>query len=109
MPIITNVAECDTLNPSYACLIKPIIKKNCYSCHSDQASQSGSIALDLENFDSFKTYLQLTFRNDGIYGSKFYNTILQTPLIIPMPPDSRLTDNELRLIKRWIDHGALYN
>jgi hypothetical protein len=116
-PPVNNVSTtksvvCDTVNIiSYSCTIKPILKSNCYSCHSMQASDTGNIALDLETFSSFKIYLKLFYRNDSIYGSKFYNTILQSPTTLPMPPapNDKLQSFELRMIKKWIDTGAPEN
>lgn len=107
----TQTAVCDTVNVSYSCLIQPILKNNCYQCHSTSVTDTGALALDLETFQSFKTYLKLFYKNDSIYGSKFYNTILQSPTTLTMPPApaNKLPSNELRMIKKWIDAGAIQN
>jgi len=108
---ISQAVICDTVNVSYSCLIKPILVNNCYVCHSTAASDTGNFALDLETFQSFKTYLKLFYKNDSIYGSKFYNTILQSPTTnrMPPPPDNKLSTYDLRMIKKWIDAGANQN
>ena len=112
--IVTPPAQavvCDTINVSYSCLIQPILKNNCYQCHSTAVTDTGALALDLQTFQSFKTYLKLFYKNDSIYGSKFYNTILQSPTTLTMPPApaSKLPSYELRMIKKWIDAGAIQN
>ena len=106
-----QVVACDTINISYSCMIQPIFKKNCYQCHSTVLTDTGALALDLETFQSFKTYLKLFYKNDSIFGSKFYNTILQSPTTLPMPPapENKLPSAELRMIKKWIDSGAIQN
>ena len=109
-PVIQAVV-CDTINVSYMCVIQPILKNNCYQCHSTAVTDTGALALDLQTFQSFKTYLKLFYKNDSIYGSKFYNTILQSPTTLTMPPApaSKLSPYELRMIKKWIDLGAIQN
>ena len=111
-PPVKNVTvSCDTINISYVCTIKPILGSNCYSCHSSSASDSGKVALDLENFSSLKNYLKLFYRNDSIYGSKFYHVIMQAQLVIPMPPapQAKLSDTDIRFIKKWLNSGAPEN
>jgi hypothetical protein len=102
---------CDTINVSYSCMIQPILNNNCYQCHSTAVTDTGTLALDLQTFQSFKTYLKLFYKNDSIYGSKFYNTIMQSPTTLPMPPApaNKLQSSELRAIKKWIDLGAIQN
>jgi hypothetical protein len=107
----SQAVVCDTINVSYSCMIQPILKNNCYQCHSTAVTDTGALALDLQTFQSFKTYLKLFYKNDSIYGSKFYNTILQSPTTLTMPPApaNKLSPYELRMIKKWIDLGAIQN
>ena len=101
------LATCDTIYVSYTCSVKPILQNNCYSCHSTAVTASGGV--DLENFQSLKNYLKLYYRNDSMYGSKFYNIILQTPGTLSMPPTAKLSTHELSLIKKWLNLGAPEN
>lgn len=108
-PIDNTPAVCDTLNASYAACIKPVFKTYCYQCHSDSASQNGTIAFDIETFSSLKFYLNNYYHNDSIYGSKFYHIIAQTPGVIRMPPTGKLPDEDLTVVLHWLQRGAPQN
>jgi len=106
---IPESASCrDSAAFSYSLYIQPIIRTNCYSCHSTSITQTTG-ALDLENYNSFNNFLKLDFRGDHVFGSMFYNCILQTNGALPMPPSGKLTDCEIKKIKKWIDSGAPNN
>ena len=87
------------------------MKNKCYECHSTTVTDTGVLTLDLETFQSLETYLKLFYKNDSIYGSKFYNTIMQSPTTLPMPPApaNKLQSSELRIIKKWIESGVIQN
>ncbi len=106
-PVIIHPSCSDSIYNSYTISIQPVIKSNCYSCHSTAVTQSGG--LDLEDYNSFKTYLNIDFRGDGVYGSMFYHCIIKAPLSKPMPPTGKLTDCEIKRIKKWIESGAPNN
>ena len=97
-------AGCDTTNVSYKTVIKPLLNNNCYQCHATAVTVNGG--LDLEDFTSLKNYLFLGFRGDGIYGSKFYHTILHSLNALPMPPLYKLDTCSLKQVKGWLELGA---
>ena len=97
---------CDSVHVSYQTCIKPIFISNCYSCHSDIASQSGSVGFDIENFSLLKTYLSYYYHNDSIYGSKFMREINQQSGVLIMPPSYKMPDSSIALIRYWIANGA---
>ena len=97
---------CDSVNVSYQTCIKPIFISNCYSCHSDIASQGGSVGFDIENFSLLKTYLSYYYHNDSIYGSKFMREINQQSGVLVMPPSYKMPDSSIVLIRYWIANGA---
>ncbi len=103
-PVVVN--ECDTANVSYKADIRPILKSNCYSCHSTSATQSGG--LDLEKYASLRAYLQYGFMGDGIFGSKFYHCIAHEKAL-PMPPTYKLDSCDMAKIRVWIRAGAVDN
>ena len=100
---------CDSVNISYKNCIQPVFNSYCYQCHSDSASQNGTIAFDLETFAPLKTYLNLYYQNDSIYGSKFLHVIEQTSGVIYMPPTGKLPQQNITEINWWLKAGAPYN
>ena len=104
-PIIT---DCDSNQITYNSKVKPILKTNCYNCHST-AVTANNPSMDFENFANLKTYMDLHFHLDTSYGSQFYNNILHTLGAKAMPPDKKISACEIRTIKLWIDAGALEN
>jgi hypothetical protein len=100
-------SACDTIAVSYSASVKIILQNNCYSCHSTAVTQNGGF--DVENWTSLKNYLNLSYRGDGIYGSKFFHIVNQDGLVPHMPPTGKLSDCELSKIRSWIRDGALQN
>ncbi|HEU4716492.1 MAG TPA: hypothetical protein VFU15_01610 [Bacteroidia bacterium] len=100
---------CDTLHPSYHNCVVPILKANCYSCHSDSASNHGQSTFDMEDFTLFKNELNLSYQGDTTYGSKFMAIIGQRPLIIHMPPTGKLPQQDINTIQRWVTARAPEN
>ncbi len=104
-PVVTDMA-CDSVNPSYRTCIQPLFKMECYACHSDSASENGTIAFDLENYSALKTYLNYYYRGDSIYGSKFMSVIGQRIGVIHMPPSGPIPPSDINLIQAWVNNGA---
>jgi mono/diheme cytochrome c family protein len=98
--------QCDSLHASYKNCVKPIFVANCYSCHSDTASQGGTIAFDIENFVQLKNYLNYYYHNDSIYGSKFLREINQQTGVLQMPPSYKIEDSDIAIVRYWIANGA---
>src|SRR5258706_1390537 len=85
--------------------IRPILSQQCYSCHSDEAQQSG---------------LRLDMRQNALRGGDYGPVILpgnsaDSKLIkrlvngdggLQMPPTGALPDEEIGLLRAWIDQGA---
>ena len=103
-----SVTDCDSNFITYAKSIKPILKTNCYDCHSSAVTVSNP-SMDFENFANLKSYMDLHFHLDTSYGSQFYNNINHSIDAKAMPPNKKLSTCELRTIKIWIDAGALGN
>ena len=104
----TIIKDCDSSRITYSGKVKPILKTNCYNCHSTAATANNP-SMDFENFANLKTYMDLHFHLDTTYGSQFYNNILHTIGSKAMPPDKKMSACEIRTIKLWIDAGALEN
>src|SRR5258708_1334893 len=85
--------------------IRPILSQQCYRCHGEEAPQSG---------------LRLDLRQNALRGGDYGPVILpgnsaESKLIrrmvngdggLQMPPTGALPDQEIGLIRAWIDQGA---
>ena len=84
---------CDTLNVSYQARIEPIIRTNCYACHSGNAVAGGNIML--EGYANLK----------NVDGARLYGAVSHTSGS-PMPKGgNKLPDCDISAIKKWIDSG----
>ena len=85
--------------------IRPLLSANCYSCHGSEVQQSG-LRLDLR---------QNALRG-GDYGpvivpgnsaeSKLTRRLVSGDGGLQMPPTGALTDEEIGILRAWIDQGA---
>ena len=85
--------------------VRPILAQNCYSCHGLEAQQSG-LRLDLR---------QPALRG-GDYGpvitpgnsadSKLIKRLVHGDGGLQMPPTGALSDDEIGILRAWIDQGA---
>lgn len=87
--------------------IKPILKKNCYQCHSEErGKEKGGYVFD--NLKRFKKDIGVNLQIEpGSPGeSHFFEVIAQPDAKHHMPPKGSLSQNEIDLIRRWILEGA---
>ncbi|HEY1172035.1 MAG TPA: c-type cytochrome domain-containing protein [Verrucomicrobiae bacterium] len=87
--------------------IVPIFRNNCFKCHSQDTSKGD---LDLSTFGAA---LKGGSSGSGLSsgdpdGSKLFKVVAHTEEP-KMPPNSKITDKELELIKKWIAGGLLEN
>ncbi len=91
-----NAFNCDTAQSKYSTTVLPIISASCYSCHSGNFP-SGGIKLD--------TYLGLKTNIAKVYGA-----ISHSSGFVPMPQSApKLSDCNIKAVKKWMDDGALQN
>jgi hypothetical protein len=89
--------------------VRPILEENCYSCHGPEKQRSG-LRLDVKS-EAFRG-------GDGWGPSLIAGNANESPLIelvtseddsLRMPPEGEpLTEEEIRILTRWIDEGALW-
>jgi ankyrin repeat protein len=94
-----------TIKVDYEKDIQPLLAQKCYSCHGEEAQQSG-LRLDRR---------QNAFRG-GDYGpvivvgdsakSKLIHRVANGDGGLQMPPSGPLTTEEIGLLRAWIDQGA---
>src|SRR5690349_6279511 len=85
--------------------VQPILAQKCYSCHGEEAQQSG---------------LRLDKRQNALRGGDYGPVIIvgksaESKIIrrlvngdggLQMPPTGPLTDEEIGILRAWIDQGA---
>ncbi|HVA98549.1 MAG TPA: hypothetical protein VNG53_06610 [Bacteroidia bacterium] len=89
---------CDTTSaPSYSAKVKPILSNYCYSCHNSSTA-GGGIVLD--------TYAGVqSAANSG----QLVGGTAQLNGYIPMPPNTKISQCNIRQIELWVNQGALNN
>jgi len=84
----------NSINPTFAKVIKPMVDVNCLGCHQP-GSVSGGILLN--------TYAMVKVQVDN---GKLWGAVNHVAGYSPMPEARKLSDCELTAIKNWIGKGA---
>ena len=85
--------------------IKPLLAQKCYSCHGPEVQQAG-LRLDLrQNALRGGDYGPVIKIGDSA-DSKLIRRVVDGDGGIQMPPTGPLTDEEIGLLRAWIDQGA---
>ena len=90
--------------------IRPILSDNCFACHGpDEKHRMANLRLDIKEgiFADRGGHPVITPGNSA--GSRLYQRISATEKAKRMPPpfsELSLTDQQVDLIKKWIDQGA---
>ena len=100
-PLTADTSQTENFK-SFASDVQPILNKHCVSCHNTQ-NPSGSVNLETYN----KVKIIVVPKNSE--SSLLYGVISHTAGY-PMPPSgSKIPQQEIDIIKDWIDEGALDN
>jgi hypothetical protein len=95
---IVETGICDTLTPSFAADVLPVIQINCAfgGCH-DSGTSSGGYVLE--------THAQITGSISAVWPAMNHNGAFS-----PMPKfAAKLSDSTIQVISCWIDQGKLDN
>ena len=85
--------------------VRPILAQNCYSCHGPEAQQSG-LRLDLrQNALRGGDYGPVIIPGDSA-ASKLIRRLVDGDGGVQMPPTGPLSNEEIGIIRAWIDQGA---
>src|SRR5215831_4128154 len=85
--------------------IQPLLAQNCYSCHGPEVQQAG-LRLDLrQNALRGGDYGPVIKIGDSA-ASKLIRRVVDGDGGLQMPPTGALTDDEIGLLRAWIDQGA---
>lgn len=103
-PIVSTSGEpMATEKITYQNIVDQIITPDCQRCHNKNKQKGG---LDLTNPSKFMNKIGLIVPGDA-ENSSFYQAIEIDSLgFSDMPPDSPLTQDQIDLVKAWIDQGA---
>jgi hypothetical protein len=93
---------------SFSKHVQPLFQQTCVAAGCHGGSQpAANLDLQLDAWHSIKNYLPpLVLVNNGSK-SPLYIDIAGTPQL--MPPNQRLTQNQIDGVKKWIDEGANNN
>src|SRR5450755_2462532 len=98
--------DCNTQNISYSLNVVPILKSNCYKCHSS-GNSVGSYGHLLDNYDSL---IPFTIRDANTHISFLEGAITHTPGYLAMPyMDGKLDTCAIKQIQAWITQGRPNN
>lgn len=113
------VSVCDTLNMSYSQNVVPILKNNCYSCHStgNIVGSNGILLDNLKNVQGWATIIIIDSTNyPGTADSSYLvGNIKHFPPsssihFTPMPYMKHSLDNcSINQIAAWVNQGAKNN
>jgi hypothetical protein len=88
--------------------IAPILKKNCYECHSEEKKKekAGEVFDNLKRF-SHDIGVNLQIEPGSPANSHFYEVISDPDVKHHMPPKGPLPQADQEKIRKWIEEGAI--
>jgi hypothetical protein len=99
--------NCDTLKMSYSQNVVPILKNNCYPCHS-MGNTVGSIGILLDNYKNLMNYVDTVNVNLSLLvGDIRHDPSNSAITFTPMPyMKPKLDDCSINQIVAWVNQGA---
>ncbi|MSQ95793.1 MAG: hypothetical protein EXR98_14725 [Gemmataceae bacterium] len=85
-----------------AAKVKAIFHERCYECHKFDVGKGGIRILHHRNLLNVRKVV-LPGSADG---SKLFQRLVTDDVDLRMPPDERLTDEDIETIRSWIEEGA---
>lgn len=88
--------------------VRPLLVNNCYNCHSADHKEAGGLRVD-----DHKAILQGGRRGLAVNVGRPADSLLikavsHTDAKLKMPPDNRLTDEQIGILSQWIQDGAVW-
>lgn len=104
LPPAPVIEVCDTNKFTFSETIKPILKENCYPCHSEANHNTSGSNLNFEDFATLKDFADTT------YNSNIYAVVAHLPFANQMPKNGQKLDPcKILQIKKWVYAGAPNN
>ncbi len=103
---ITGLSRAEDVAPGYSEQVAPLLKKDCAGCHNDD-DREGDLSLE-----SFASLQKGTPEGPALLAGDAANSklirVLTGAADVSMPPEGepRPSDEEIALLKAWIDAGA---
>lgn len=87
--------------------VRPILVQRCYECHSEEAGkQKGGLWLDRKAGWAIGGDAGASIIPGDVDGSLFIHSIRYADEDLQMPPKSKLSDEEVKILEDWIAMGA---
>src|SRR5437899_3853446 len=86
--------------------VQPILRDHCVSCHGPEMQMNG-LRLD-RRADALRGGTQSDIGPGNADGSRLYHRLVGTSVGPQMPPGGPLSDEQIEIIKQWIDEGAAW-
>jgi ankyrin repeat protein len=85
--------------------VRPLLAEKCYGCHGDVVQQSG-LRLDLRQNALWGGDYGPVIQPGNSAGSKLIRRLVNGDGGLQMPPTGALADEEIGILRAWIDQGA---
>jgi ankyrin repeat protein len=85
--------------------VHPLLEQKCFSCHGDDVQQSGLRLDKRQNALRGGDYGPVIIPGDSA-GSKLIRRLVNGDGGLQMPPTGPLSDEEIGILRAWIDQGA---
>ena len=104
---LTDVRADEAANHFFESRIRPLLVARCYRCHSEQADRrEGGLWLDRRDALRAGGDSGPTLVPGDPEASLLIQAVRQTDSDVQMPPDTRLRDDEIADLVRWVRSGA---
>ena len=92
--------------------IRPILSETCYTCHGpDEKTRRAKLRLDIREGAFAERDGYSILKPGDSQGSELFRRVTTSDEDDRMPPrdeDESLTENQIELLRRWIDSGAVW-
>src|SRR5262245_24040028 len=86
--------------------VRPLFEKRCFGCHGPE-QQMANFRLDRRR-DALRGGSIVVIAPGSSSASRLFHKISGTRYGQRMPPTGPLSDDEIEIIKRWLDQGAVW-
>jgi mono/diheme cytochrome c family protein len=86
--------------------VQPIFRDHCISCHGPEMQMNG-LRLD-RRADAMRGGTQSDIGPGNADGSRLYHRLIGNSVGAQMPPGRPLSDEQVEVVRQWIDEGAVW-
>jgi Planctomycete cytochrome C/Ankyrin repeats (3 copies)/Squalene-hopene cyclase C-terminal domain len=103
---VAGSADAQTTRVDFRRDVQPIFREHCYGCHGPELQMNG-FRLD-RRADAMRGGQQTNIGPGNADGSRLYQRVAGGKLGAQMPPAGPLPEEQVSVIKQWIDQGAAW-